>query len=78
MEALRTMLRASKRSAAMGGVIDFNDKKKACALTGFLPLHVAAANSLTSMCNFLQDLPGLSIEFDECRARPNEPSQLGR
>ena len=46
--ALRTMLRCSKQYHAMRGLIDFNDPRRhACRLTGFMPVHVAVANSLT-------------------------------
>ena len=78
MEALRTMLRCSKQYPAMSGVIDFNDPaKSACKITGLMPLHVAVANSLTSMVNFLIDLPGLTLEYDDMRARPKIVSQYG-
>ena len=78
MEALRTMLRCSLGYRAMRDIIDFNDHaKSACKLTGLLPLHVAVANSLTSMFNFLCDLPGLPVEFDDMRARPTVLSQYG-
>lgn len=39
-----------------------------------LPVHVAAANSLTAMYNFLVDLPGLSLEYDDMRANPEVAS----
>ena len=62
----------------MSGVIDFNDPaKSACKITGLMPLHVAVANSLTSMVNFLIDLPGLTLEYDDMRARPKIVSQYG-
>lgn len=43
-----------------------------------LCVQVAVANSLTSMLNFLLDLPGLEIEYDDMRARGDSVSQLGR
>ena len=52
---------------AMAGIIDLNSPKYACPLTGFLPLHVAVANSLTSMFNFLTDLPGLPMQVGHMR-----------
>ena len=74
--ALRTMLLCSKEYKAMHGVIDLNDPTKAaCKLTGLLPLHVAVANSLTNMFNFLVDLPGFSIEYDDMRAVPTRRLQ---
>jgi len=77
-DALRTMLRCAKQHRAMQDIIDFNDPAKAaCRLTGMLPVHVAVANSLTSMFNFLVDLPGLALEFDDMRARPDVLSQYG-
>lgn len=77
-EALCTMLRCSLKYRPMGGIIDFNDhSKSACRQTGLLPLHVAVANSLTSMFNFLCDLPGLDVEFDDLRARPSVLSNYG-
>lgn len=76
--ALISLLIASKRIPAMSGLIDFNDRAHACPLTGFLPLHVAVANSLTSMFNFLVDLPGLPIEFDGMRATPTCLTQHGK
>ena len=77
-KALLTLLRCSRQYKAMRGVIDLNDpRKSACKLTGMLPLHVAVANSLTSMFNFLVDLPGLPIEFDDMRARTDVMSQYG-
>ena len=72
------MLRASKRHPAMSGVIDFNDPRQACRTTGFMPIHVAVANSLTNMVNFVIDLPGLTLEFDDLRAKPHSLTQLGR
>ena len=76
--ALRTMLRCSKQYHAMRGLIDFNDPRHACRLTGFMPVHVAVANSLTGMVNFLLDLPGLSIEYDDMRARQDAFSACGK
>ena len=64
------MLRCSKQYPQMRGVIDFNSTQQACRMTGFLPIHVAVANSLTGMVNFLLDLPGMSIEYDDLRANP--------
>lgn len=75
--ALTTMLVMSKECSAMRGVIDFNDPHNACKHSGFLPLHVAVANSLTSMVNFLLDLPGLTIEYDDMRANPNALTAFG-
>jgi len=75
--ALIKMLHASRRED-MVGLIDLNDPKHACPLTGFLPLHVAVANSLTSMFNFLVDLPGLPIEFDNMRASTFALSMYGQ
>lgn len=74
-KALVTLLAVSSSSPAMAGLVDLNDPTHACPLTGFLPLHVAVANSLTSMFNFLIDLPGLPIEFDSMRAKTNALSQ---
>lgn len=75
--ALSTMLRVSKEHAAMKGIINLNDSRSACKLTGMLPLHVAVANSLTGMVNFLLDLPGMPIEFDDMRARPDAYTGCG-
>ena len=78
-EALRTMLRCTKQYRQMNAIIDFNDPIKcACKLTGMLPIHVAVANSLTSMINFLVDLPGFSMDYDDMRARPDLLSQYGQ
>ena len=57
-EALESMDAATLQAV----VSDLNDPAHACPLTGFLPLHVAVANSLTGMFNFLTDLPGLPLE----------------
>ena len=75
--ALTTLLLASQREPGMAGLVDLNDPKNACPLTGFLPLHVAVANSLTGMFNFLIDLPGLPITFDKVCASPFALSQQG-
>ena len=75
--ALTTLLLASQREPGMAGLVDLNDPKHACPLTGFLPLHVAVANSLTGMFNFLSDLPGLPITFDKACASPFALSQHG-
>jgi len=75
--ALLTMLRCSKEQPSMKGIFDLNDLTRACPLTGFLPLHVAVANSLTTMFNFLIDLPGLSIEYDDMRADIHTLSTYG-
>jgi hypothetical protein len=75
---ISTMFRCSKEHAAMKGVLDVNDTRQACKLTGFLPIHVAVANSLTGMVNFLLDLPGLPIEFDDMRARQESLSTCGK
>lgn len=45
--------------------------RSSCKLTGFLPLHVAVANGLTTMVNFLVDLPGFPSELDSRRAKRN-------
>ena len=39
-------------------IIDLNDSSNACTITGFLPVHAAAANGLRKMVDFLCDLPG--------------------
>ena len=75
--ALTTLLLASKSEPRMAGLVDLNDPRHACPLTGFLPLHVAVANSLTGMFNFLIDLPGLPITFDKECASPFALSQHG-
>jgi hypothetical protein len=75
--ALTTLLLASKSEPRMAGLVDLNDPEHACPLTGFLPLHVAVANSLTGMFNFLIDLPGLPITFDKECASPFGLSQHG-
>ena len=76
--ALRTMLRCTKTNPSMKGIINFNDPAiSAGRLLGLMPIHVAVANSLTSMYNFLVDLPGLPIEFDDMRAQPQILSQFG-
>ncbi len=76
--ALTTLLLAGRREPAMAGLVDLNDPAHACPLTGFLPLHVAVANSLTGMFNFLTDLPGLPLEFDDKRASTHALSQYGQ
>ena len=47
---LTAMIHAVKgRRETLGGLIDFDDPRRACALTGFLPIHVAIANGLIHM-----------------------------
>ena len=57
-------------------IITFNDV--CCGQTGLYPLHVAVANGLASMYNFLVDLPTLGIEYDHIRAIPNKRAGVGR
>jgi len=76
--AIRQMLLAADECAEMQGVIDLNEPSHACPLTGFLPIHVAVANSLTSMFNFLVDLPGMAIQFDPCCAMTSSLSVKGK
>ena len=75
--AIRQMLIAADECPEMEGVIDLNEPAHACPLTGFLPIHVAVANSLTSMFNFLIDLPGMAIQFDPCCAMTSSLSVKG-
>ena len=50
-DTLAAILRlARSHSDKMGGLINFDDPRHACKLTGFLPLHVAVANGLCDMC----------------------------
>ena len=42
------------------GLIDADDPRHACQLTGFLPVHVAVANGLIHMYDFITELKGLS------------------
>lgn len=59
--AVATMLRLSGAGGegAMVGLLDLNDPKQACEQTGMLPLHVAVANGLARMHDFLTELPSL-------------------
>ena len=55
--AIACMMLLTLSEDTMGGLVDPNDQKIGCIRTGFLPLHVAVANSLTRMYDFMIELP---------------------
>ena len=67
----------------MHGLLDINDPSRfSCAATGFLPLHVAVANDLTAMYDFLLSFKGLPqqkrIKLYPLRAHPEAPCARGK
>ena len=63
------------------GTNHLGDTAFACKTTGFLPLHVAIANGLTGMYDFLLEFKGLPLEtqikLHALRADPNASSARG-
>ena len=53
---IKTMLEEQHQRPHLEGLFDLN--RSCCNKTGFMPLHVAAANGLVNMCDFLVWLPG--------------------
>ena len=59
------------------GIIDLNDSSNACTITGFLPVHAAAANGLRKMVDFLCDLPGCPhLEHKRAKTALTQPGKL--
>jgi hypothetical protein len=63
------MLKAATPGEPLYGIITLNGKKNACKLTGFLPVHVAIANGLTAMYEFLTNLPDVDHMYEVWEAR---------
>ena len=57
--ALVCMMLLSLQRPKMVDFVDPNSTHLACKSTGFLPVHVAVANDLTRMYDFITHLPGL-------------------
>jgi len=53
------MLKAATRGGPLDGIITLHGTNNMCKLTGFLPIHVAIANGLTGMYEFLTNLPNV-------------------
>ena len=70
--AVAALLLLSLTSESMRGLTNPNESPVACPNTGFFPIHVAVANGLTQMFDFLQELPALS----ECREQRASPEGL--
>lgn len=59
------------------GVVDLNDLSNTCPITGFLPIHAAAANGLRAMVDFLSDLPGYpALEVKRAKPYLTSPAKL--
>ena len=71
--AVAALLLLSSTTESMQGLSDLNSSAVACPRTGLYPIHIAVANGLTKMFDFLQQLPGLP-ECRSYRADPRHPS----
>ncbi|KAL1511772.1 hypothetical protein AB1Y20_005058 [Prymnesium parvum] len=61
----------------LDGIVDLNDTDNACTITGFLPIHAAAANGLRGMVDFLSDLPNHpELELKRAKSYLTRPAQL--
>jgi hypothetical protein len=63
------MLKAATRGEPLDGIVTLDAKRNACKLTGFLPVHVAIANGLTGMYEFLTNLPDVDHMYEVWEAR---------
>ena len=80
-KAVRAMLTAghtSNHASACRGLISLNDAEHfACSITGYLPIHVAVANSLTEMYEVLVHTPGMGHSGYHISADPKALTTIG-
>ena len=75
--AVALYLSLSTRSTKLdSSTVSVNDPRRACTLTGFLPLHAVVANGHRAMYDFLVELPELP-SLHECRASESALAQAG-
>ena len=59
-----------KSCSKMHGLLQLDNPRHACRITGFLPLHIAVVNGLTGMYDFILNFANIR-ELEEFRSRPN-------
>lgn len=70
------MLKAATRGEPLHGIVTLVGKRSACKLTGFLPVHVAIANGLTAMYEFLTILPDVDHMYEMWEVRNSRALEL--